>query len=421
MIAAWMIFAIVTGALFALAALAAARAASAMGRQTRAIWCGALVAAAFWPPVAIAASHFRGAGEGSGILALPITVVDWQAHSLAGEAWPGRLGASLEVALVAMWILLSFALVARLVRALRALHRERDSWRHESIDGVRVRLSSDVGPAVVGLGVMEIVLPEWVLSLDSALLAMVLRHEDEHRRARDPWLLVGAALLVALVPWNPVLWWCARRLRLAVELDCDTRVLDGQPRPERYGLLLIMMAQRAGTRSTGLAPALTNPSSNLERRIVAMRRAIPRFARTQLLVFSALAAATVAVACSVDSPEGVTASRSAAAPHLDSDSTAYLEYQVEQPVIAANGNRVPVYPASLEKAHVSGQVLVQFVVNTDGSADMASFKVLKSSHALFTQSVKDALSSMRFVPAEVGGKKVRQLVQMPFGFKVPEK
>lgn len=420
MIGAWMIFAIVTGALFALAALAAARAASAMGRQTRAIWCAALVAAAFWPPVAIAASHFRGAGERSGILALPITVVDWQAHSLAGEGWPGRLGTPLGVALVAMWILLSVALVARLVRALRALHRERDSWRHESIDGVRVRLSSDVGPAVVGLGAMEIVLPEWVLSLDSALLAMVLRHEDEHRRARDPWLLVGAALLVALVPWNPVLWWCARRLRLAVELDCDRRVLAGQLRPERYGLLLIMMAQRAGTRATGLAPALTNPSSNLERRIVAMRRAIPRFARTQLLVFSALAAATVAVACSVDSPEGVTASRSVSEP-AELNNGPYFEYQVEQPVIAANGNRVPVYPAALEKAHVSGQVLVQFVVNTDGSADMGSFKVLKSSNDLFTQSVKDVLVSMRFVPAEVGGEKVRQVVQMPFGFKVPEK
>ena len=76
--------------------------------------------------------------------------------------------------------------------------------------------------------------------------------------------------------------------------------------------------------------------------------------------------------------------------------------------------------AALEKAHVEGEVLLQFVVNPDGRADMRTFKVLKSSNDLFTKAVKDVLPSMRFVPAEVGGRKVRQLVQMPFGFKVPQ-
>ena len=47
-----------------------------------------------------------------------------------------------------------------------------------------------------------------------------------------------------------------------------------------------------------------------------------------------------------------------------------------------------------------------------------SFKVLKSSHQLFTQAVKDALPMMLFRPAEVGGEKVRQLVQQPFTFSL---
>jgi len=35
---------------------------------------------------------------------------------------------------------------------------------------------------------------------------------------------------------------------------------------------------------------------------------------------------------------------------------------------------------------------------------------------LFTNSVKQALSGMRFYPAEIGGRKVKQLVQQPFNF-----
>ena len=49
MIAAWMLFAIVTGVFFSFAALAAARAASAVRQPTRMIWSAALLAAALWP------------------------------------------------------------------------------------------------------------------------------------------------------------------------------------------------------------------------------------------------------------------------------------------------------------------------------------------------------------------------------------
>ena len=419
MIAAWMLFAVVTGLLFGLAALAAVRAAEAARLQTRLIWFAALVAAALWPAIVLATSFGRPPASGSGILSLPLTLVSRQSRALTAGEWAARLASPLELVLLVGWAVLTVILAARLVRALGTLRRQRKSWRHDQVGGVQVRLSRDVGPAVVGLGAAEIVLPEWVLALDRPLLTMVLRHEEEHRRAHDPILLFGAALLVALIPWNPVLWWCARRLRLAVELDCDARVLALHERPERYGLLLMMMAQRGSDRTTRLAPALTNPASNLERKIIAMRRAIPRFARAQLLVFSALAAATIAIACSVDSPEGVTASRSASTPRPVSDTTAFFEFQVEQPVLAAGGNPAPEYPKALEDARVEGEVLVQFVVNPDGLADMRTFKVLKSSNDLFTQSVKGVLPSMHFVPAEVGGRKVRQLVQMPFGFKVP--
>ena len=96
----------------------------------------------------------------------------------------------------------------------------------------------------------------------------------------------------------------------------------------------------------------------------------------------------------------------------------YFEFQVEKPVVSAPGSSSPRYPEILKSAGVEGEVLAQFVVDTTGRAEAGSFKVLKTSHELFALAVKNALPGMRFLPAEVGGKKVKQLVQQPFVFNI---
>jgi protein TonB len=96
----------------------------------------------------------------------------------------------------------------------------------------------------------------------------------------------------------------------------------------------------------------------------------------------------------------------------------YFEFQVEKQVAPMPNNPGPRYPDMLRSANVEGEVLAQFVVDADGRAEMNTFKVLKSSHDLFTNAVKAALVNMRFYPAEVGGRKVKQLVQMPFQFSL---
>jgi protein TonB len=96
----------------------------------------------------------------------------------------------------------------------------------------------------------------------------------------------------------------------------------------------------------------------------------------------------------------------------------YFEFQVEKPVVPAPGSAQPRYPDMLRQAGVEGEVLAQFVVDTTGKAEPNSLKILKSSHDMFVQSVKNALPQMRFIPAEVGGRKVKQLVQQPFTFSI---
>jgi TonB family protein len=106
----------------------------------------------------------------------------------------------------------------------------------------------------------------------------------------------------------------------------------------------------------------------------------------------------------------------ASAPNATQSGRPYLESEVEKPVRMAPGSGGPVYPDSLRRLHVAGEVLVSFVVDTMGLAERDTFRELKSTNAAFTDAVIAALPLMRFFPAEVQGRKVRQLVQQPFVF-----
>lgn len=92
--------------------------------------------------------------------------------------------------------------------------------------------------------------------------------------------------------------------------------------------------------------------------------------------------------------------------------------QVERQVYVRPGNVPPRYPNALRAAGVEGQVIALFVVNESGRVELSSLRFERSDSPLFEAAVRDALGSMRFGAAEVGGKKVRQLVQMPFVFSL---
>jgi TonB family protein len=266
---------------------------------------------------------------------------------------------------------------------------------------------------------MEIVLPAWALTLDTPLRALVLRHEEEHRRARDPALILFTTVMASLLPWHAALWWQASRLRLAIEMDCDARVLRTQPESTRYGLLLLAIAQQRSNNAALLGAALSERTSNLERRIVAMRTAASRVSKLRIVSLVATALAAVAVACSVHAPDRALGPSSSSPTSIAGGKSAvYFEFQIEKPATPMPGNAGPRYPDELREAKVEGEVLAQFVVDTLGRPEMTTYKVLKSSDDRFTQSVRGALGVMRFYPAEVGGRKVKQLIQMPFQFSL---
>ena len=410
MIASWMLYTVAVGALLTVAALGLDRVASARRRPTRIVWFAAVLLSIVLP---IARAAARLAPEPTAaVRVIPFTItVQSPAMIARASVWNRE---NVDRGLVVAWLALSALLLLRLTRSVLTLRRTRRMWESADLDGTCVRLSKNVGPAVIGLRSMDVVLPEWILSLDTPLRAIVLRHEEEHRSARDPYLLFGAAIAVALMPWNPALWFQARRLRLAIELDCDARVLRAHPSTERYGMLMLTIAQRRSVGPTLFSPMLTEPTTLLERRILAMRPTTRRLARVTVYGGSALAVAALAFACSLQSDT----TSPKAAPIAVTDHQTFQEFQVEKPAALLPGNVGPVYPQQLRLANVEGKLLTRFVVDTTGRPIVETVRVIERSDDRFVPSVREAIPNLRFSPADVGGKKVKQLVEMPFTFSL---
>ena len=99
--------------------------------------------------------------------------------------------------------------------------------------------------------------------------------------------------------------------------------------------------------------------------------------------------------------------------------TVYTADQVDQPARADSAGVLVAYPASLFAEKTEGKVVAEFVVDSTGRVEPETFGVVSSSHPLFTEAVETAVAAARFVPARVGGRAVRQVVQQPFSFVVP--
>jgi beta-lactamase regulating signal transducer with metallopeptidase domain len=319
MIAIWMVYAALVTALLGIVGMLVERVASIARWPRRAGWAVAALLA-----VSFAAAVARPRSPAAAIMAAPATDGPAQrqpapASTIAHQdgsrvtmidrirAVPDRLAPQLarwDAPLLVVWGTGSMLMTAAFLAGTWLLNRRRRRWIRHDADGIGVFLTSDDGPAVVGMVRSEIVLPRWTLALDGASRTLLIRHEREHIRARDPLLMHASAVAVMLMPWNPAIWWIHRRLRLAIELDCDARVLaSGAGRAgddARYGELLLTVATRRSRHFFQVAPAFLEHPSSLSRRIASMYAQPFRFARLQGVC--AAAAATLLLAGAVFLP-----------------------------------------------------------------------------------------------------------------------
>jgi beta-lactamase regulating signal transducer with metallopeptidase domain len=306
MIAAWMIYTVATTLLLYAAARSAEYIARALGAPTRFVWAIGMIAAlclsgrafvngrsvrndSVAPVYTGAAPSFRtmiviGGNRGGGgtlhesashsLLQSLLNAAGAASHTLRGVS--GRIDvAALErwnATLVALWLAASLVAAVYLLTSLVGLRRLERRFQPASVDQQSVLVSSDVGPALLGVLRSRIVLPAWVLALPRYEREIILAHEREHASAFDPALLHAAALAIVLQPWNIGLWAIFARLRLAIEADCDRRVLGVVGDARTYGQLLVTVYQRSIPARVPYVAFVRRPS-NLEQRILRMTQA----------------------------------------------------------------------------------------------------------------------------------------------------
>ncbi|HET6765701.1 MAG TPA: M56 family metallopeptidase [Longimicrobiaceae bacterium] len=298
--AAWILYFAALSAAVALAALAAEKALLMYRRPVRWTWAAALLLSLALPAAAWLAPGAPGPGAGR-LAVAPAERVDPAA--LGGGAAKGVRWSlpPLDGPLQLAWGAASGGTLLVLGGLHLAMLRRRRAWRRETVEGVPVLVSPDTGPAVIGFARGSIVLPEWVLASDGATRGLVLAHEQEHVRAGDTRLLLLALATVCIAPWNPALWWQLRRLRLAVEVDCDARVLRARGTVREYGTVLLELGRRVSTGALGAA-AFSEPTSFLERRIRIMTSTTVRARVARTAGFAALALLCAAAASATPRP-----------------------------------------------------------------------------------------------------------------------
>ena len=303
MIAVWMLYCLGIGLAFVIVGHALERGLHLAGRATRWAWVIAIVGSYLVP----VAAWLR--PEAFATFAVPIPVVAESGPGLPTSTTFTNLDqlppsafslADLDRPLRWAWMIASLALTLFVGVGARRLIALRRRWRQANVDGRKVLISPTVGPAVVGVWSPSVVLPEWALDVSQHERAMMFAHEEQHMRAGDPALNGLGFLLLVLAPWNLALWWQWRRLRLAVEVDCDARVLAAGCSAVAYGDLLLRVGHQR-RRMVGVA-AFGEPVSFLESRIRRMVASVPRWRWAGVAGALIVAGGAIVAACEAPRP-----------------------------------------------------------------------------------------------------------------------
>lgn len=422
MILAWMIYCLVISLLLACSARALEYGLGLYGRPIRWAWAGAILGALVLPVVT-----YLVPGDGPlapAILAPFATVSMIDLLTVETGAVSNQLASlslNLDRVVLALWLVGSAVLLAFYLRAYLRLREERKEWPGGNVCGRDVSLSRTIGPAVGGFFRSFIVVPMWVLDLNDEQQQMIVLHEEEHLRAWDHRLLVAASLSLFLVPWNLPLWFHFRRLHLAVELDCDRRVLEGNAYRRNYGELLLEVGRRTSGPSV-LPAALSERRHQLERRLRNMSRTLAKHRGKKMTLAAILAGVLIALACEAPTPqtEDSAAIPTEVSPSLDQPvPTPFTEMPSltnrQDAIRAVEQN----YPKLLKDAGIGGQVTVWILIGTDGTVEKTQVQ-RSSGHAALDEAAVRAAREFRFTPARNRGELVPVWIAIPIAFAVPE-
>ncbi len=332
---AWMIYVVIVTLALSLAALVAEQAARRRQAPARWVWAAALVASLLLPTIMASVSVqvpnlLKPATPSIPVVLrdatsvpLPTAIADLGVDDTAASSirvhapWPR------------LWMATSAVLLAALCLSAAMLYGRKRGWKQATVCGTPVLVAPDVGPAVVGLLRPKIVVPAWLLEAPDTQQQLVMAHEQSHLDARDPQLLTLAVLLLLVMPWNVPLWWQLLRLRCAIEVDCDARVLRAGRNLKAYCETLIEVGQNQSA-YLGAVAAMSESKSFLEQRISIMLLNPTKWARASAAALVLLSVGMVAFAAQVSPPNATGAQANLATANAGQLADYVGSYQVSE-------------------------------------------------------------------------------------------
>jgi TonB family protein len=273
--------------------------------------------------------------------------------------------------------------------------------------------------------------------MEEQALGLILDHESEHLEAGDLRLLVLASVFPVVFPWSLPTWWMWHRLRLAVEGDCDLRVLKRNPLATRAYMELLLSVGRRLPQGRVAAAMLSEPERTLARRIRTMTTPIPRrpFLRGVLLI--AVGALLIGVACAVPGPlaveeeavlPGVQAAVEGSGPATSDPAGQLMEEPTFTPFTVRPDitNRATIaraleaeYAPLLRDAGIGGTATVWFFIDETGSVQRVLLNE-SSGHEALDEAALRVAGQIEFTPALNRDERVAVWISLPISFSVRE-
>jgi bla regulator protein BlaR1 len=407
----WMVYVIAVSLLLGIAALAAERAARLLRTSTRWYWFAAFLASLL-VPATIASVSIQLPEIGSTAVTQNILVLrEVTSIPLSPQAWLGadaaqaRQWMSLDPWFKGAWLMVSALMLLVLMVHGAQLYRRMRSWKPARIEGRQVLVAPDVGPAVVGFIRPRIVLPAWLTETARPHQAAVVAHEQSHLAAGDAQLFTVALCLLVFMPWNLPLWWQLKRLRNAIEVDCDARVLDAGQDVAIYGETLISVGARQSA-FVGAVAAMSESRSFLEERIAIMMKKPTRWWPLPAAALAGLSLALVAAAAQVSPPnaapfavDSATLDLYTGTFKLRASTIATIARSGPQLSIQLNGQvAVPIYAASTTR-FVNDDVRAEIDFVTTGGAPATALVLRQNGHTINAPRI-DATTAQLLTDAE---------------------
>lgn len=365
-------------------------------------------------------------------------------------SWSDSLAMTIGVAFVFYLLVTAVLTLFFIVRIAQLIFRCLNSATETLPDGSRLLLHDDSYAPYSWMHTIVVSRKDY-----AANGPLILAHEQAHIRLHHSWDLLIAQLCCVVQWFNPAAWLMKKELQAVHEYEADAAMLRSGCNARNYQMKLIETA--LGARFSSMANNFTTISTK-KRILMMLKSPTSPWARLKVLLLVPVAFATLFVSsCNYTSEPGSdkpadtyaaaqpvnettvvgyapAAEETPAVVVLETTDTAPAAESVDQSEIFPIVEAMPEfpggmealmkflsenikYPASCQKQKVQGRVVVQFVINKDGSVVEA--EVIKPVHPDLDKEALRIVSLMpKWTPGKEKGEPVRVKFTLPILFKL---